>query len=132
MSEWDKDLDKEKVFAFVQRYKAVSIKETKEHFNANSKAMRRAFARLWFQDRILLAPYRRAVYIIVNEHKRGAPNVKKLWTEGHNGRDASGEEGKEMGFSEAQWEEIKKRIEADKEKRATKVSDDDPEAVDLE
>jgi hypothetical protein len=132
VTDFDKDLDTEKVLAFVRRYKAVSIKETKEHFNVNSKSMRRAFARLWFQDKILLAPYRRAVYIIVNEHKRGAPNVKKLWTEGHNGRGAS-EEDKKRTFTAAEWEEIVKRIEADKEKRVTKISeDDDPDAEDLE
>jgi hypothetical protein len=81
--DFNKDLSPREMMEFIRGKGAVSIKETKEYFKTNSVSIRRAVAKLLYHDKILFVAYRRTVYLIENTHKRGAPNVKKLWEEGH-------------------------------------------------
>jgi hypothetical protein len=86
VTDWDKDVDPAEMMAFIRQMGAVSIKEAKEHFGVNSKSARRAFAKLWYHNKVWIIPYRRALYATENTGKKGAPNIAKLkrvWADGH-------------------------------------------------
>jgi hypothetical protein len=86
VTDWGKDIDPEEMMAFIREMGAVSIKEAKEHFGVNSRSARRAFAKLWYHDKVWVLPYRRALYATENTGKKGNPSIKtlrKVWTEGH-------------------------------------------------
>jgi hypothetical protein len=108
--DFNKNLSPIEVMDFIEKFKAVSILETKIHFDTGSESVRRALAKLWYHNKILLIPYRRTVYAIQNTHQRGAPNVTKLWAEGHGKSKAESSKRKTTEKTPEEREEFLKQL----------------------
>lgn len=76
--EYEADLSPREVFEFIRRSGAVSQSEIKKEFEANSRPVRRAIAKLLWHNKVWLLAHGRGVYLAENTGQKGAPSVKKL------------------------------------------------------
>ena len=74
----DIELDPDEVMVFIDEVGAPSVREIKEHFATNSRAVRRVLGQLLIDDEILITAYRGGLSILRSRGMKGKPNVEEL------------------------------------------------------